>query len=342
MPRPSPVALAAVAMLAAVALPAPASAIPACPEQIVLAGGTTTLAVPGCDLTGVPLVFGTGGVQVPPRGRFVVYGATAAPGAAAVSVVARHLPDGLVEVDASDTGATGSAGTASVSGDNGCHDGYVVPTDGTALLTPVPWTLSLVNHHGLPPAQFWGDDVVSNYWTSVYLAGTYLRGGHNDCGFRENRFTFAAAVLPGGYSTAQTQIGLDGFCHSTGDERSTVQVAGLHAPAYAVSCHWGVIAPRADPTTEVDIRINEADEFSTDPTVTGSADPDLLGILVHEWGHAYGLRHAPPGHPYLTMNSDLTFPGAWLRTLGLGDYRAMLGQYEGDISPRVSGCPVSC
>jgi hypothetical protein len=82
---------------------------------------------------------------------------------------------------------------------------------------------------------------------------------------------------------------------------------------------------------EADIRIDpEFDWLTGAVPSTCTYSFDLMAVMTHEWGHAYGLGHTPEPsaeHRQQTMNPYVTPCSTFQRTLGRGDWAGMYNTY---------------
>lgn len=79
--------------------------------------------------------------------------------------------------------------------------------------------------------------------------------------------------------------------------------------------------------SETDIRLTRGAGWSKTPdTPSCSSGYDLVGVVAHEVGHAFGLLH-PYGQGNLTMSASGTWCNAGFRTLGRGDVLALRARY---------------
>lgn len=96
----------------------------------------------------------------------------------------------------------------------------------------------------------------------------------------------------------------------------------------AVTCYRYYAIPRE--VYEADIRFDNANSFTLNPSSCRGNRWDLIGLATHEWGHVFGLGHVPERtHGRLTMSPllDGTCEGRE-RTLGRGDYFGLYGLYN--------------
>ncbi|GGS86268.1 hypothetical protein GCM10010156_51000 [Planobispora rosea] len=159
--------------------------------------------------------------------------------------------------------------------------------------------------------------------TEIKSAVQYLVAGKNVC------------RLPGPFKVGQAYKGatklvpaVTATSRSTGcgkeDGNSVVGWKRLGSTALAVTCTWWT---RTGQVVSADIAINTRYTWFSSRPSRCSSSFDLRSVLVHEWGHAYGLNHVSPAqHGTQVMAS--TIPAcAVVRTLGAGDHAAMRKLY---------------
>ncbi|GIJ69910.1 hypothetical protein [Virgisporangium ochraceum] len=156
---------------------------------------------------------------------------------------------------------------------------------------------------------------------AVRNAATAVDRGHNSCGIVGD---LALSQRYSGETTRDAGINADGTCGDR-DERNVVAFGRLDGGLLALTCLWW----SRGRTVESDVRISDAPGmFTLDPAAGCSGSWDLQGTLTHEFGHVFGLGHvAYAEHGELTMSDGLPACSAGFRSLGLGDYETLRGQY---------------
>ena len=122
-----------------------------------------------------------------------------------------------------------------------------------------------------------------------------------------------------------TNIG--GLSCGDNDGNSVVAFGDLPGGVLAATCNWG----RYGDTVTSDIKINKQGVRWTTSPRSGSCQGmwDLEGVMTHERGHTFGMKHVgEEQHPNLTM-SELhnAYCSGAERSLGLGDARGLNEKY---------------
>lgn len=156
---------------------------------------------------------------------------------------------------------------------------------------------------------------------AVRAAAHAVDQGDNSCGLIGD---LALSQRYSGETTRDAGINADGTCGER-DERNVVAFGRLDGGLLALTCLWW----SKGRTVESDVRISDAPNmFTLNPGAGCSGSWDLQGTLTHEFGHVFGLGHVSYAeHGELTMSDGLPACSANFRSLGLGDYQTLKGQY---------------
>lgn len=156
---------------------------------------------------------------------------------------------------------------------------------------------------------------------AVRAAANAVDQGHNTCGLIGD---LALSQRYSGETVRDAGINADGTCGDR-DERNVVAFGRLDGGLLALTCLWW----SKGRTVESDVRISDAPNmFTLNPAAGCSGSWDLQGTLTHEFGHVFGLGHVSYAeHGELTMSDGLPACSANFRSLGLGDYQTLKGQY---------------
>jgi hypothetical protein len=156
---------------------------------------------------------------------------------------------------------------------------------------------------------------------AVRAAATAVDQGRNSCGLTAD---LALSQRYTGETTRDAGINADGTCGDR-DERNVVAFGRLDGGLLALTCLWW----SRGRTVESDVRISDVPGlFTLDPVAGCSGSWDLQGTLTHEFGHVFGLGHVSYAeHGELTMSDGLAACSTGFRSLGLGDYQTLRGQY---------------
>ena len=118
-----------------------------------------------------------------------------------------------------------------------------------------------------------------------------------------------------------------GACAEGGDGRNTVGWGALDGRLLAVTCSlFRNDGGELNIETEFDIRIDPEWAWTAD----GPVDMDLQSVVLHEFGHALGLGHAPDSAT--VMFADYP-PGIEKRTLTQDDLDGLFGLYGARPAP---------
>jgi hypothetical protein len=164
----------------------------------------------------------------------------------------------------------------------------------------------------------------------VLSAVTNLLDGYNDCGLRSG---FKATQTYLGDTATRSNISADSTCGGM-DGSSVVDWGSINNADYVgLTCRYVVLLdlPGDEEILEADIKIDNAYSYlAAPPTSSCDYSFDVMALMTHEWGHAYGLDHttgAVADHRQQTMAPVLTPCSTFQRTLGRGDWMAMNAIY---------------
>lgn len=298
---------------------APASAAPnrcGLPEtgpltpQDVLAG----MSVIDCSLVGRVILFGDGGITVPPPGMAVGSEALRADGQDGgfqVSVA----KDGTISYP---TGTTVEPSVTPMADTRPCYDGAYNTNDLKEYGTYNWW----IGDGGMPgglsrsAAKKAFADAINN-----------ITGSYNNCGYSDQ---VDAHSHYSGRTSYEADINSHNVCTKR-DGKSTWDAGNLKNGTVARTCwwswpEWGI----KNDLREADTRFNTHDYDFTNHPHNGhchNSKYDIRSVGTHEAGHVFGMGHVSTSHPRLTMttNSHLCESGA--RTLGKGDVRGLRSIY---------------
>jgi hypothetical protein len=166
-------------------------------------------------------------------------------------------------------------------------------------------------------------DLVS--W-QIVTSATTVATGRNDCGLPQR---LAIHQRYEGTTARKANVTRDGGCGKR-DGHNVVSFGRLAPGLLAVTCVWWEGKTSNARSVESDILVDVAEGVFFLSLPEGCHDQwDLGSILTHEFGHVFGLGHVPYNrHGTLTMSDALPDCTTAYRRLGLGDYLALLGQYE--------------
>lgn len=149
--------------------------------------------------------------------------------------------------------------------------------------------------------------------------------GYNDCGLRQSLKT---KILYKGSTATPTGISY-GKC-TRRDNKDVVGWGPLASHLLAVNCSWKSWSlGRPDPIGDSDTVISDAHNqfFYTKPS-SCSGRYELQGVMTHEFGHGFALKHVSEStYPYMTMSPEATPCSYRDSTLGRGDYNALKKLY---------------
>lgn len=175
---------------------------------------------------------------------------------------------------------------------------------------------------GTPAAAYHEQGVVS--------AVTNLVDGHNDCGLARGFRAFQTYM---GDTSARSNISADSTCMGLDGTNVVDWGSVTGSTTLGLTCRYDFLLdlPGYDEILEADIKIDNAHAYlSALPTSTCSSEFDVMALMTHEWGHAYGLGHTPEpaaDHRQQTMSPYLTECSTFQRTLGRGDWTGMHSVY---------------
>ena len=274
-----------------------------------------------CPVAGREIEDGPVVTAVPPPGRTVYAELLTTSGAQELSV--RRRPDGTIQLghvgDEPEEAAAGDLGRAV--GREGCYSDAHTDWDYKVTETKT------YNFRVSTTPSYLKRYAASN---GIMKAALNVFDTRNDCRMGDR---VPVAFKYGGRTGAPAQIG-QGLC-GLDDGRSVVAFGDLRRGVLAATC--AIIADRPayvyDEVVSVDIMINRADfRWTANPgSRSCSRAYDLQGVMTHEWGHAFGLGHAPEsGSKNLTMSPGINGPCQDSeRSLGRGDVLGLDGKYDG-------------
>lgn len=170
----------------------------------------------------------------------------------------------------------------------------------------------------------------ANAVNAIQAAGQNITHADNNCNLVDN---ISAVLDYQGDTNQMPQVGIQTVngteythCGDSGNGATTIGFDYRPDGIFATTCkHWSV-QPGLDLIYEADIEISNRNG-QVDWTTFGASDTcspnqdqyDLEDIVTHEWGHAFGIEHAPFGHRALTMSPSVSPCNTTNRSLGLGD-----------------------
>lgn len=282
------------------------------------------------------------GVEVGPRGTWVIAHAIAADGDDAVLSVLTH-PDGKVEV--SDERADGAA--ALTGPDAAAADSPDACTDGA-------YNLSTMNWSGKDKSFKWKERFdwyykanstpaavnVTEARSKITEATGNITASRNDCGIAD---TVTATHSRVGDTTAAADFTSGGTAcksYANKDNKNVVDWGPTDDNVLGVECTWAVWNGTDTYATAVqsDVRLStDYNWYTTTVPVTCTDLTDALdtryfsveGVMTHERGHSFGVAHVDEAtHGNLTMSSANNGACADAESsLGWGDIRALRALY---------------
>ncbi|WP_344688533.1 matrixin family metalloprotease [Blastococcus jejuensis] len=276
-----------------------------------------------CDLTG-RLVTGEGvGVRVPPAGQATSIHALEVDGEVVLQV--RHETDGRVTGLLSVLGpenAPDQAGIITqdmVGGQAACSDRSFT-SYGSKESDDRLW------YYNSDTDPTVGSPAALYHERGVTSAVVNLLAGYNDCGLAGG---FRASQTYLGNTTARSNISSDSTCNGL-DGVNVVDWGSINnADHLGLTCRYDFLLdlPGYEEIIEADIKIgNKHSYLAALPTSACENSYDVMALMTHEWGHAFGLGHTPDpaaDHRQQTMNPYLTACSTFQRTLGRGDWTGM-------------------
>jgi hypothetical protein len=323
----SVLAVAALPLDGATAAPAPLAAADLCRSDVPLAVEVLEAVTGACDVTGRQVVGDGIGVVVPPAGHAASAHALRVDGETVLQV--RHeltgRVTGLLAVSRWDPppDEAGIITQEMVGGQPACSDtaftDYGVKQSDSHL-----WYYNRATDPAL------GTAAAAYHEQGIVQSVANLLDGVNDCGLAPG-FRASQAYL--GETTARSNISADATCLGM-DGRNVVDWGSVNSTnALGLTCRYDVLLdlPGYDEILEADIKIdNNPSYLAAPPTSSCSNSYDVMALMTHEWGHAFGLGHTPEpaaDHRQQTMNPYLTPCSTFQRTLGRGDWTAMTAVY---------------
>jgi len=171
----------------------------------------------------------------------------------------------------------------------------------------------------------------TTFQSEAQLAEGVLESGGNDCGLATGLSLFDIDITKLGGTTVPA-AGTDGSCRQ--DSTDVIDFGYLPKSAsggqtLGHTCYWYTLLPFADDVIyAADVRLNKSSKwFSTIPSgCTGAYE--LEGVLVHEFGHVFGLTDIPEDtHGNLTMSAASTPCSYADHSWGRGDYNSLFAHY---------------
>ncbi|MDA8435840.1 MAG: hypothetical protein M0Z98_07635 [Actinomycetales bacterium] len=95
------------------------------------------------------------------------------------------------------------------------------------------------------------------------------------------------------------------------------------------ACEWHTILPIADDVIyDADVRLNKSSKWYSIIPSGCSNVYEIEGVLMHEFGHVFGLGHVDEAtHGNLTMSVNSTPCSYADHTWGKGDYNSLAAHY---------------
>ena len=231
-------------------------------------------------------------------------------------------------------GALGSPGSHRKQ--NSCSDSAT--SDGDAEQAGVrTWNLG----DGTRPASMTTADTLS----MLKQVLGWMSNGYNDCGLPAGYSPYAVANAYQGGTTYESDMTNSGGVTTCGDgstdgrdHESVVDFgnldyySGTDGTPLGLTCKWTMPHPfNKNNILEADVRINTTNFtwFYAKPSSCTGQKYDLRAVIMHEFGHVYGLNHvSESAHGNLTM-STITDPcDISGRTLGKGDLISLQNTYS--------------
>ncbi len=166
----------------------------------------------------------------------------------------------------------------------------------------------------------------STLQSEINLAEGVLETGGNDCGLATGSALFDIDITRLGGTTIPA-AGTDGSCQK--DSTDVIDAGYLPAGVVGRTCEWHTLLPFADDVIyDADVRLNKSAKwFSIIPSGCSGAY-EVEGVLVHEFGHVFGLAHVDEAtHGNLTMSTTATACSYADHTWGRGDYNSLSAHY---------------
>jgi len=154
---------------------------------------------------------------------------------------------------------------------------------------------------------------------SVVEAVRSIVGSRNSCGLGD---AVAASQEYLGRTTLKAQVRASGTCGNA-DGHNVTSFGDLPAGMLAAACTWYDHNGQA---MDGDVLINKADHRWVTSLSGCTGRYHLQAAMTHEFGHVFGLGHAPQGSQ-LTMAPTMPPCDAAASTLGLGDVRGLRKKY---------------
>jgi len=279
-----------------------------------------------CPTGGRSISDGAVSSVVPPPGRTVYAEVLTTSGAQELSV--RRLPDGAIELDhvgeaspGDEPEASAGSGSSRAVDREGCYSSAYANLD-YKVVDQITY-----NFNASTTPRSLSRREAGN---GIQKAARNVFDTRNGCRMGD-RVPVSAKYA--GQTGAAAQVG-DDLC-GLNDGRSVVAFGDLRSGLLAATCTLSEDRPNYeyDEVLSADIKINRADfRWTTNPgSRSCSRAHDVESVMTHEWGHVFGLGHAPEsGGRNLTMSPTLNGPcQAAERSLGRGDVLGLDGKYDG-------------
>lgn len=176
-----------------------------------------------------------------------------------------------------------------------------------------------VNYNGLP------SNISTAVWDSeIALAHQTIDTGRNRCGLATGGLD-VSIVRKG--ATGLSAAGTDVSCQ--GDSYDTIDFGYLPDGVLGRTCaRWTVLPFADDRIYEADVRLRKASSWFQYKPSSCSNSYEIAGVLVHEFGHVFGMGHVDENtHGNLTMSTNSPPCSYDQNAWGLGDYNNLHDHY---------------
>ena len=281
-----------------------------------------------CPVSGRAIVDGGGlGIVLPEPGVGVSAEALTLDGALDFTVINSPgaifvLEDVGNEVSAPVVAPEPGTFTALGSDPRGCDDPAHNPDPanrGARLYRNLRWNF---NSGSTPPGMS-----VSLVEQQIVLAGANIAHVDNPCGVADG---VGVGMTYEGRTDRSVDMSASGDCLRR-DDYSVVGFGHLRAGWLAYHCATFVVREGQDEVVVSDIRMNKGDGVHWTTKITDSCQNkvDVQGVMTHERGHTFGMKHVQEEeHPYLTMSELINgYCSAAERSLGRGDALGLNEKY---------------
>ncbi len=303
----------------------------------------TRVSLHTCDLVGRTVAVGGLALKVPARGHGVGAAALGTAGETQLTITTSH--DGIVtittETESSESNegleqiealGTGEPAPCDETGETGCLDPC---TDDNYDLNPLnakvklkqPWFFKASS---VPTATLTADQAL----TQIKVGTQNIVKVRNDCSMVDKVDQTAPYK---GTTTRGTGITVDAGvneCADPGDAKNVVDFGKLGGNLLGLACSRYTASSLSGPwfISEADIRFNKSSLWTTQPDdpACPAQTYDLQGVVTHERGHTFGLRHtdAVTDHVPQTMYPSSRPCNGYARTLGWGDISGLNDLYN--------------